>query len=124
MTSRVSPVVAITGATLTLCLFSGCLLRWAKPAPPPPLSDQFNTDGASRDSAPIIVVAVIASDIRVALRYPMQMRRLTLKIENVLKGDPGFGTVAVYYFTVASGFNGPQLLGMWQVGGRRIFWLR
>jgi hypothetical protein len=45
-------------------------------------------------------------------------------VENVLKGDVTVGPAAVYYFTFAGGFDGPQPLGFWRVGGRRILWLR
>lgn len=46
------------------------------------------------------------------------------KVENVLKGSKVPATITVYYFTWAGGFDGPRPLGMWDVGGRRIFFLR
>jgi hypothetical protein len=49
---------------------------------------------------------------------------LTLRVENVLKGAPTPEIIEVYYFIFAGGFDGPPPLGLWDVGGRRIFWLR
>lgn len=87
---------------------------------------------ASFDAAPIVAVGVIASDIPVGgsvpkhsdPSYPLQLRKMEIRIENVLKGDLALGTAVVYYFALAGGFNGNQPLGFWKVGGRRIFWLR
>jgi len=99
---------------------------------PPHLVDQCDSLADPRDAAPIVVVGILASDT-LALRpvpqhsdpkYPLQLRKLQVKVENVLKGDISGGSVAVYYFTFAGGFNGPQPLGMWSVGSRRILWLR
>jgi hypothetical protein len=56
--------------------------------------------------------------------YPLQLRRLTVRVENVLRGAPVPETIAVYYFTWAGGFDGPRPLGFWRLGGRRILWLR
>ena len=57
-------------------------------------------------------------------KYPLQLRRLQVRVENILKGDVSRGTVAVYYFTFAGEFDGPRPLGMWSVESRRILWLR
>jgi hypothetical protein len=52
------------------------------------------------------------------------MRRMIVGVENVLRGDISNERVDIYYFTWAGGFDGPQPLGMWRIGSRRIFWLR
>jgi hypothetical protein len=54
----------------------------------------------------------------------LQLRKLTVRVENVLKGAPIPETITVYYFTWDGGFDGPRPLGFWRVGGRRILWLR
>jgi hypothetical protein len=52
------------------------------------------------------------------------MRKMQVAVENVIRGDIQNQHVAVFYFTWAGGFDGPQPLGMWTVGSRRILWLR
>jgi len=77
-----------------------------------------------KDSAPIIVVGVLKSDTLVATPVRahsephslLQLRRLTVTVENVLKGSDIHGTIAVYYFTWAGGFDGPRPLGFWDLG--------
>jgi hypothetical protein len=85
-----------------------------------------------KESAPIIAVGVLVSDtlvrkpvpMRSDPTYPLQLRKLTVHVENVLRGAPIPETVTVYYFGFAGGFNGPRPLGFWEVGCRRILWLR
>jgi len=79
-----------------------------------------------------VIVGVLASDTLVRRpvpkrsdpEYPLQLRKLRVRVENVLRGDVTGGTIEVYYFAFAGGFDGPQPLGMWSVGSRRILWLR
>ncbi len=99
---------------------------------PPQLIDQCDNKDFSRDSAPIVIVGLLASDtlvrspvpMRSDPKYPLQFRSLTVQVENVLKGAPLPDKITVYYFTWAGGFDGPQPLGLWKVGGRRVLWLR
>jgi hypothetical protein len=82
-------------------------------------------------NAPIVVVGVLLADTRVGQPipsqrnggYPMQLCRLTVHVENALRGQLSDGTTAVYYFTLAGGINGSRPLGQWD-GNRRILWLR
>ncbi len=82
--------------------------------------------------APIVVVGVFLSDtpVRQPVRsqrndgYPMQLRKITVRLENVLRGNLEHGTVAVYYFACAGAYDGPIPLGSWRSGDRRIVWLR
>lgn len=86
-------------------------------------------------AAPIVVVGVIESDTLV--RGParsdgalVQLRKLKIRVENVLRGDAVGGAAIVYYFTWAGGFDGPKPLGIWNMPGhstpiyRRVLWLR
>jgi hypothetical protein len=86
-------------------------------------------------TAPIVIVGVIKSDTLV--RGPIysdgmtiQLRRLKVRVENILRGNALPETVTVYYFTWAGGSDGPKALGFWKVPAyptliyRRIFWLR
>src|ERR1017187_2112764 len=86
-------------------------------------------------AAPIVVVGAIESDTLVrgpihADGVTIQLRKLKVRVENVLRGDVIPETTAVYYFTWAGGFDGPKPLGFWAVKGsnnpvyRRILWLR
>ena len=55
-------------------------------------------------------------------KYPLQLRRLTVQVENVLKGAPVPPTLAVYYFIgLAASIPRPWY---WTIGNRRILWLR
>jgi hypothetical protein len=98
---------------------------------PPRLVDQCDRDGDSRQSAPIIIVGVIQSDTLI-VPVPMhsdrtrrlQLRRMRVAVENVLRGAIKQERVDIYYFTWGGAFNGPQPLGMWSSGSRRLFWLR
>jgi len=85
-----------------------------------------------RNSDPIIVVGVLASDtlirqpvpMRSDPTYPLQLRQIIVHVENVLRGSQIPKTITVYYFGFAGGFDGPRPLGQWNVGCRRIFRLR
>lgn len=107
-----------------------CLTQFA--TFPPHLVDQCDRKGDTRDSAAVVVVGVLTSDTLVSRPVPMhsdptyhlQLRRLSIRVENVLKGAPLPEAVSVYYFTFADGFVGPRPLGFWWAGDRRIFWLR
>jgi len=84
------------------------------------------------ESAPIVVVGVLTSDTLVRRpvpmhsdpTYPLQLRRLTVRVENILRGLPMPPEITVYYFALAAGFDGPRPLGLWRVGARRILGLR
>ncbi len=125
-------IVVLTAASFLL-VAAACALIWLPTGfLPPHLIDQCDSKGNPGDSASIVIVGVLVSDTLVLRpvpmhsnpEYPLQLRRLGVRVENVLKGDVSRGTVAVYYFTFAGGFEGPQPLGMWRVESRRILWLR
>ena len=126
---RIRSVAAPVAASLLL-LVVACCLTWKAPGfSPSQLVDQCDREGESRDSAPIVVVGVLMSDTRVLGPVPghsdrrskLQLRKLQVKVENVLKGDATVGPAAVYYFTFAGGFDGPQPLGFWRAGGPAAF---
>jgi len=85
-------------------------------------------------SAPIVVVGAIESDTLVrgpaGVDRDIQLRKLSVRIENVLRGDVIPEKTTVYYYTWAGAFNGPRPLGFWGVKGpinpvyRRVLWLR
>jgi hypothetical protein len=54
----------------------------------------------------------------------MQLRRLSVRVENGLRGNLTTGTIAAYYFALAGAYDGPIPLGHWKLGDRRILWLR
>ena len=125
---KVVPVLAIT-----LLLATALSLTWLAVQPLPlHLIDQCDYQRNPKPTAPIIVVGVLASDtlvrkpvpMRSRPTYPLQLRRLSVRIENILKGGPLPESLTVYYFTFAGGFQGNRPLGFWEVGCRRILWLR
>lgn len=82
--------------------------------------------------APIVVVGVILSDTKgdkpVPSRrnggYPMLLCRLTVRVENALRGTLTSGTHTVYYYHLGGAYSSPRPLGQWDGASRRIFWLR
>jgi len=119
-------VISIT--VITLAFFS---TPCAVPSLARRLVDQCGKPGRI-ESAPIIIVGVLKSDVLVyhpiPMRsnptYPLQLRRLTVRVENFLKGALVRSNISVYYFAFAPGFDGPRPLGLWRVGGRRVLGLR
>jgi hypothetical protein len=80
----------------------------------------------------VVIVGVTDSDARVGgqrpskddPKYPMQMHRVHVQVENVLRGELSDRTAWVYYFGFAGGFDGPRPLGFGRDPSRRILWLR
>ena len=96
------------------------------------LVDQCGSVPDARAVAEVVVTGVIESDTLVRRPVPMrrdpevllQLRRLRLRVENVLLGEAAPGRMEVYYFTFWSGHVGNAPLGLWEKGSRRIWWLR
>jgi hypothetical protein len=108
-------------------------LMWLAVHPSPfHLVDQCGKRGNRKPLASVIVVGVLADDTLVRRPIPiysdpehfLQLRKLTVNVENVPKGTPMPSTIEVYYFTYYDGYDGPPPLGYWNVGDRRILWLR
>ncbi len=120
-----------SGVAVALVSGGALSLTWLA-APPPHLIDHCDYKRHDVVSAPVVVVGVLESDVLVSgwipmhsdPKYHLQLRRLSVRVENVLKGSNIPGVIAVYYFTWADGFDGPRPLGFWRIGGRRILWLR
>ena len=82
--------------------------------------------------APLVVVAVIASDTLVRdpvsshsdLGLLLQLRKVRVRVENVLRGKTSCGAMTIYYFGWHDYTGGNRPLGAWKEGDRRIFWLR
>lgn len=96
------------------------------------LVDQCGSVADPRAVAEVVVTGVIESDTLVRRPVPMrrdpevllQLRKLRLRVENVLLGDVAPGRLEVYHFTFWSGHVGNAPLGLWAKGSRRIWWLR
>src|SRR5690349_1360946 len=81
--------------------------------------------------APLVVVATISSDTLVRRPVPsrrtpdllLQLRRVDVRVENVLRGNARKGATTIYYFTWNTYTGGNRPLGAWTPGDRRIFWL-
>jgi len=124
---RVAQVLAVA-----LVLAMAASLMWLALQPLPPLLvDQCENQGNPKPTGihhrrRRSNVGLVRSPVpmRSEPAIPLQLRRLTVRVENVLKGAPIPQTIEVYYFTFAGGFDGPRPLGFWRVGYRRILWLR
>src|ERR1019366_5167762 len=90
-------------SVLLLVVLAVCLL-WPLRALPPRLIDHCGDEGNPRSSASIIIVGVVQSDIVVLRPVPMhthrttplQMRRMQVEVENVLRGDIRSERVEIY----------------------------
>lgn len=109
-----------------------CLIWLPLRVLPPRLIDQCDEETSAQRFPPIVAVGVIIRDSLVQKpvpmhadpSYPLQLRKLEIRVENVLRGNTPRGLASVFYFAFAGGYEGPQPLGVWHVGSRRIFFLR
>ena len=89
-----------------------------------------HTEAESRNcrAAPLVIVGVIESDEATGrLTANMQLRRLGIRVENVLRGvlDQPAITAYSYYFNFDRGYSGYKALGLWDKHSlRRVFWLQ
>jgi hypothetical protein len=98
----------------------------------PRLTEYDEQSNEQARSAPFVVVGVIDSVSRiggpVASRhdpnYPMQLHRISVRVENVLRGSINERTITVYFFGFAGGFDGPRPLGFALGVSRLVLWLR
>ena len=79
--------------------------------------------------APMVIVGRLISDAAahgpvLDRGYPIQLRKLKVRVENALRGSVATGEVLVYYFAPAGPYQGNVPLGRWPLGERRILWLR
>ena len=110
---------------LLIALDAGC-------SKTPRLTEYDEQSNSMARSAPLVVVGVADSDVPIGHEvpsrhdpdYPMQLHRVKVRIENVLKGPAGEPTISVYYFAFAGGLDGPRPLGFGRQPSRRILWLR
>ena len=84
------------------------------------------------DSVPIVIVGTINEDLPVNRpvrshwnpEVLLQLHRLRIHVENVLRGNVEPATVLVYYFQIASSYEGNPPLGTWRGGKRNVFYIR
>ncbi len=84
---------------------------------------------AQADSAPLVVVGLAENDERIgqptpSRQDPMQLHRITVHVENVLKGAVSQRTIPVYYFAISGPYYGQHPLIFGREPSRRILWLR
>jgi hypothetical protein len=78
-------------------------------------------------SIPVIVVGRVAANVAIRKEhgscqdkyFPVQLYRVTVDVENVLRGENIPSQVDVYYFSGLGSHVGPARLGMRENGGRR-----
>lgn len=100
-------------------------------------SDQFMPFQRASDTA-IIIVGQIISNRAIGSPYPshwdenyiVQLYKVDVKVENVLRGPSFTGNIDIYYFSFFGLMGSPARLrmaengGTWHVGDREIFFLR
>jgi hypothetical protein len=117
--------IAVLTASLLVLVNAGC-------SHTPKLAQYDENSNADARSAPLVIVGVASLGARVGTpvprrddpQYPMQMHRVSVRVENVLRGSLDERSIAVYYFGFAGGFDGPRPLGFGGEASRRILWLR
>jgi hypothetical protein len=86
-----------------------------------------------RDLPPsIVIVGTIGEDVRVAApltshwdpKLILQLRKVRVSVENVLRGDLAASQLEVFYFTFAMNYSGGPPLGSWYQGTRRLLFLQ
>jgi hypothetical protein len=98
----------------------------------PQFTEYDEQANARARSAPLVAIGVADADVpiggevpsRFDPQYPMQLHRVRVRIENVLKGSLREQVIDVYYFGFAGGLDGPRPLGFGPEPSRRIFWLK
>lgn len=98
----------------------------------------YPTNSGYLESAPVILVAQLVKDDAVGQSHPsrwspdqpMQLYRITVHVENVLRGNVQSGLIRIYYLIDIRASEGPPRMGMmghggnWRVGDRITFFLR
>jgi hypothetical protein len=113
------PVRIEGAAKITVFSVAAAILLTRSTIFPPRLIDRCEIKSSAKETAPVVVVGVLSADVLIKNKIPMhadpqiplQLRRLTIRVENVLKGAPIPNKISVYYFTWAGGFDGPAPLG-------------
>lgn len=123
----ISPLITKWFAAASLCaaLNIGC-------ARTPHLIEYDEQTNEQARSAPFVVVGLVDSVSRIGRpvpsrhdpSYPMQLHRISVQIENVLRGSINERTITVYFFGFAGGLDGPRPLGFALGPSRRVLWLR
>ncbi len=120
----------LIGAIILLLSLSCTSVPW--------LNDCTQFSGDWETSIPVIVVGRIVSNVAIREEhgscrdkyFPVQLYRVTVDVENVLRGKNIPNEIRVYYFSGVGSQGGPARLGMrenggrWRVGDRELFLLR
>jgi hypothetical protein len=121
------------------CLLCAVLLLSTACERVPPLVEyESNTVSVTEQLTSIVIVGRILAHSAVGRPHPsrwdpqspMQLYKVTVQVENVLRGDVKRGTVSIFYFMNLHAFEGPARMGMvgrggdWRVGDRLIWFLR
>jgi hypothetical protein len=127
---------------LIRCLLGAVILLSTACERVPPLVEYESSEGGLTQqrvaSVPIVIVGRILAHSEVGrphpsrwdVKYPMQLYKVTVQVENVLRGDLDRGTVRIFYFANLYASEGPPRMGMvgrggqWRVGDRLIWFLR
>jgi hypothetical protein len=133
-THRSPATVLLKAATLALVVLPILVTSCQQP---PHLVEYARYAPMNVDTVPVVIVGKIIDQIdigpphpaRFDREQPMQLRRVNVRIENVLRGDIQPKTVSVYYF-ISLRAGGHLLMGMsghgghWHVGDHLIWFLR
>jgi hypothetical protein len=94
----------------------------------PPLRPYDERTNNVWPAAPLVVVGVAEGDELIGrpvpAKYPLQLHRVTVHVENLLKGTIPEHTITVYYFAFANLNQGSRILIFHQEPVRRVLWLR
>jgi hypothetical protein len=117
-------------------IFASAVLHIGCERVPPLVDYQKGSMGVGLETAPVIIVGQILNNRYVGRPHPshwypddpMQLGRVTVRLENVLRGHIGEAEVPIYYL-IGTRQMGHTRMGMvgrgghWQIGDRAIFFL-
>ena len=94
----------------------------------PPLRPYDERTSNGWPAAPLVAVGVAKNDELIGrpvpAEPPLQLHRVTVHVENLLRGAIPEHTITVYYFALANLNFGGRILIFQQDPTRRVFWLR
>lgn len=123
-------VSARVGTRPKICgpLLLALLLLQASCTRVPPLRPYDERTSNGWPAAPLAVVGVAEGDALIGhpvpAEPPLQLHRVTVHVENLLRGTIPEHTITVYYFALANLNFGTRILIFHQEPVRRVLWLR
>lgn len=120
---------SLVAVVVSACLISSCNRHSGISEYPPFIDLPFDERVAG---VPIILVGRVTGSSAVGkprrsvwgASGEVQMYRVNVSVENLLKGDLSEKNIPVFYFVRWGAWEGPPRLGSWRIGDREMFFLQ